>query len=61
MKEKLDKAKEILPSTCIIGGNIFTSMAMIGGRLFSNHRKNLNYIHKDSKDLVSILTNLGKI
>ena len=59
MKEKLDKAKEILPSTCIIGGNIFTSMAMIGGRLLSNHCKNLNYIHKDSKDLVSIIITMG--
>ena len=25
-------------------------MDIIGGRLFSNHNKNLNHVHKDSKD-----------
>ena len=38
LKEKLENSKEILPSTCRIGETIFTSMAVIGGRLFSNHR-----------------------
>ena len=33
LKLKLKKAKEILPSTCIIGETIFTSMAVIGGRM----------------------------
>ena len=39
---------------------IFTSMAVIGGKLFSNHHKNLNHVHKDSKDLVSVIIILGK-
>ena len=31
--KKMEKAKEILPSTCIIGGTIFTSMDVIGVKL----------------------------
>ena len=34
-------------------------MAVIGGRLFSNHPQNLNHVHKDSKYLVSVITTLG--
>ena len=33
LKLKLEKAKEILPSTCRIGETIFNSMAVIGGRI----------------------------
>ena len=58
--KKLEKAKEILPSACRIGGTIFTSMAVIGGKLYSNHPKNLNHIHKDAKDLVSVIITVGK-
>ena len=56
----MQKEKEILPSTCRIGKGNLTSMAVIGGRLFSNHHKNMKNIHKDSKDLVSIIITLGK-
>ena len=34
-------------------------MAVIVGRLYSNHPKNMNHVHKDSKDLVSVIINLG--
>ena len=57
--EKLERAKEILPPTCRIGKTDFTSMDVIGDRLFSNHYKNLNYVHKDNKDLVSVIITLG--
>ena len=60
MKLKLDKAKEILPSTCRISEIIFTSMAVIGGKIYHNHPKNLNHMHKDVKDLVSVIITLGK-
>ena len=40
-------------------GNVFTSMTVVGGKLFSNHPKNMNYVYKDSKDLVSVIINLG--
>ena len=60
LKLKLEKANEILPSTCRIGKTIFTSMAVIGGILYRNHPKNLNNMHKDVKDLVSVIRTLGK-
>ena len=59
-ERKLDKSKEILTSTCRIGETIFTSMAVIGSRLFSDHPKILNHVHKYSKDLVSVIINLGE-
>ena len=34
-------------------------MVVIGGRLFSNHHKNLNHVHKDSKYLVPVRITLG--
>ena len=55
LKKKHEKAKYILPSTCRIGVNCFTFMAVIGGRLFSNHHKNLKHVNKDSKYLVSVI------
>ena len=60
LKEKLEKAKKIPPSTCRIGETIFTSMAIIGGKLYHNHPKNLNHVHKDTKDLVSVIITLCK-
>ena len=58
MKEKLEKEKEILPSLCRIGGIFFTSMAVIGGIPFSNHHKNLNHVHNESKNLVPVIITL---
>ena len=60
-EKKMEKAKEILPSTCRIGKTIFTSMAVIGGKICSNHPQNLNHVRKDSKCVVSIIITLGKI
>ena len=34
-------------------------MDVIGGRLYSNHPKNLNHVNKDSKGSVSVIINLG--
>ena len=59
-ERKIEKAKKILLSTCRIGGDIFTFMAVIGGRLFSDNHKNLNHVHKDSKYLDSVIITLGK-
>ena len=39
--------------------NYFTSMAVVGGKLYSNHPKNLNHVHKDSRDMVSIIITMG--
>ena len=35
-------------------------MAIIGGKLYRKHPKNLNHVHKDAKDLVSVIITLGK-
>ena len=35
-------------------------MAVICGKLSSNHPKNLNRVHKDSKDTVSVIITVGK-
>ena len=59
-KNKLGKTKEILPSTCIIGESVFTSMDVIGGKLYSNHLKNMNHVHKDNTNLVSVIITVGK-
>ena len=53
-------AKEILQSTCRIGETVFTFMPVICDKLYSNHPKNLNNVHKDAKDLVSVIIIEGK-
>ena len=35
-------------------------MAVIGGKLYSNHPKNLNHVHKYDKYLVYIIITVGK-
>ena len=60
LKLIMEKANVILPSTFRIGKTIFTSMAVIGGQLYQNHARNLNHIHKDTNDLVSVIITLGK-
>ena len=34
-------------------------MATIGGNLYTRHPKNLNHVHKDSEDLLSVIILLG--
>ena len=45
-------------SRCRIEETIFTSLAVIGGKLFSNQTKNINHVHRDIKDLVFVIINL---
>ena len=54
-EKKLEKVKETLSSTCRIGETFLFPIAVIGGRLYSNHYKNLKHIHKHSKYLVSVI------
>ena len=60
LKEKIEKEKRILPSTCRIGETTFTSMDVIGGRLFSYHPKNMNHVHKENTDFISVVIYLSK-
>ena len=55
----MDKAKEKIPKQCIIGDTCFTSLATIGGNLYTRHAKNRNRVHRDSKYLMSVIRILG--
>ena len=55
----MEKAKEMIPKECRIGDTCFTSLVNIGGNLCTRHAKNLNHVHKDSKDLLSVIKILG--
>ena len=55
----MDKAKEMIPNECRIGDTCFTLLAIIGGNLYTRHAKSLNHVHKDSKDLMSVIIILG--
>ena len=50
-----DKAKEKIPKQCRIGDTCFTSLATIGGNLFTRHPKNLNHVQKNSNTLLSMI------
>ena len=55
----MEKAKENIPKQCIIGDTCFTSLATIGVNLFTKHPKNLNHVHDDSNDILSVIIILG--
>ena len=55
----MEEAKLMIPKECKIGDTCFTSLATIGGNLYTRHTKNLNHVHKDSKDLLSVIIILG--
>ena len=50
-----NKAKENMPKQCRIGDKGFTSLATIGDNLFTRNSKNLNHVHKDRNDLLSVI------
>ena len=55
----MDKTKENIPKEYRNGDTRFTLLANIGGNLFTRPPKNLNHIHKDSNDLLSVIIILG--
>ena len=55
----MEEAKVMIPKECRIGDTCFTSLATIGGNLYTKHAKNLNHLYKDSKDLLSVIITLG--
>ena len=54
-----NQSKAMIPVECRIGDSCFTSFATIGGNLYTRHPKNLNHVHKDSKDILSVIIILG--
>ena len=59
-ERKIIVEEEIPPSKCRIGETFFTSMDVIGGKLFSKNRKNMKHVHKGSNYLLYVILNLGK-
>ena len=55
----MDKAKQRIPKQFRIVDTCFTSLETIGGNLFTRHPKNLNHLHKDSNNLLSVIIILG--
>ena len=55
----MDTAKYKIPKQCRIGDTCFMSLANIGGNLFTRHPKNINHVHKDINDILSVIIILG--
>ena len=55
----MEEAKVMIPKECRIGDTCSTSLETIGGKLYTRHLNNLNHVHKDSKDLLSVIIILG--
>ena len=51
----MEEAKVTIPKKCRIGDTCFASLSTIGGNLFTKYVKNLNHVHKDSKDLLLVI------
>ena len=47
-----------IPSKYRIGETCFTYIAVIGGKLFINHTKNMNRVHKYTKVFSSVIISL---
>ena len=52
-------AKENIPKTCRIGNNCFTAVAVSGGKILSNSRKNHNHVHKYEGDMLLVIIKIG--
>ena len=53
------KLQSDMVDICRIGDTCLTSLATIGGNLFTRHTKNINHAYKDSKNLLSVIIILG--
>ena len=58
IETKTYNSKRKIPSKYIIGEICFTSIAVIGGKLFSHNPKNMNHVHKYTNYLLSIIITL---
>ena len=51
----MDKVTENIPKQCRIGDACFMSLATFGGNLCTRHPKNINRVHKDSNNFLSVI------
>ena len=45
----------MIPKECRIGDTCFTSLATIGGNLYTRNPNNINHVHRDSNNLLSVI------
>ena len=55
----MDTAKEKIPGKYRIGDTCFTSLTTIEGNLYTKYTKDLNHVHKEVNDLLSVIIVLG--
>ena len=55
----MDKSRDNITKEYIIGDTSFTSFSTIGGNLYTRHAKNLNHVHRYSKDFLLVIIILG--
>ena len=55
----IDTKKYKIPKQWRVVDTFFTSLENIGGLLSTRHPKNLNNVHKDGNDILSVLFVLG--
>ena len=55
----MNETKEKITKKCLIGDTCFTSLTTIGGNLYTRHANNLNHVHKDIQDILSVIIKLG--
>ena len=51
----MDKEKEKITKQCRIGDTCFTSLATIGGNLFTRNPKNINHVHREINNLLPLI------
>ena len=51
----MEEEKLMIPKEYRIGDIRFTSLATVGGNLYTRHVKNLNHVHKDSKYILLVI------
>ena len=59
LEKVMYEAKEKIPKECRIGETCFISVVIIGGDLLSTHPINLNHLHRNTKDILSLIFTLG--
>ena len=55
----MDTEKKKIPKQCSIDDTFFTSLATIGGSLYTRHPKKINNVHKYVNDLLSVIIVFG--
>ena len=51
----MDTSKEKIPKKYRIGDTCFMSLANIGENLYTRHTKNINHVHKEVNNLLSVI------